>query len=160
MNKTVLVALDYSKTDEGLIQRVLEWVRGEKISIVLLHAFSFFDPMPDQDVSQQEKDETYSGVLSGTLLEGWESWERLEQASLSKLQGYAKQLEEVGISVTTKHILGNPAPVICSVARELEVDTIIVGRGGRSGIAEAVLGSVSNYVFHHAPCSVWAIYIR
>jgi nucleotide-binding universal stress UspA family protein len=160
MNKTFLVALDYSKTDETLIQKALEWAKSEEISIVLLHAFSFFDPMPDQGVSQPTKDETYSGVLSNTVLEDWESWKRLEKASLSKLQGYAKQLEEAGISVTTKHILGNPAPVICSVACELDVDTIMVGRGGRRGIVEAVLGSVSNYVFHHAPCSVWAIYIR
>ncbi len=160
MNKTVLVALDYSKTDETLIQKASEWAKSEEISIVLLHAFSFFDHMPDLGSSQPEMDETYSGVLSNTLLEDWESWKRLEKASLSKLQGYAKQLEEAGIFVTTKHILGNPAPVICTVARELEVDTIIVGRGGRSGIAEAVLGSVSNYIFHHAPCSVWAIYIR
>ncbi|RMG10302.1 MAG: universal stress protein, partial [Cyanobacteria bacterium J055] len=34
---------------------------------------------------------------------------------------------------------------------------IIVGRRGRQGIEEAVLGSVSNYVVHHAPCSVLAI---
>ncbi|NJM78397.1 MAG: universal stress protein [Acaryochloridaceae cyanobacterium RU_4_10] len=159
MNKTVLVALDYSKTDERLIQKAVEWTRGEEISIVLLHVFSFFDHLPDREVSQQDI-ENYSGVLSGTLLEGWESWERLEKASLSKLLEYSKQLEEAGVSVTTKHILGDPASVICSVARELEVDTIIVGRGGRRGIAEAVLGSVSNYVFHHAPCSVWAIYSR
>jgi nucleotide-binding universal stress UspA family protein len=157
MNKTVLVALDYSKADERLIQKAMEWAKCEAISIVLLHVFSFFDRMPDQDVSQQDI-ENYSGVLSGTLLEEWESWERLEKASLSNLQEYAKPLEKVGISVTTQHILGNPASVICAVARELGVDTIIMGRGGRRGIAEAVLGSVSNYVFHHAPCSVWAIY--
>ncbi len=160
MNKTILVALDYSKTDERLIQKVLEWSRGKEISVVLLHIFSFFDSMPDRDVAQQEKEEIYSGAVSNPLREGWESWERLEKASLSKLREYAKPLEAVGISVTTKHILGNPAPVICSVARELEIDTIMVGRGGRRGIAEAVLGSVSNYVFHHAPCSVWAINIR
>jgi nucleotide-binding universal stress UspA family protein len=160
MNKTVLVALDYSKTDERLIQKALEWFIDKEISVILLHVFSFFDPMPDRDVSQQENDETSAGALSNTLLEGGENWERLEKESLSKLHGYVKQLEEIGISVTTKHILGNPAPVICSVARELEVDTIIVGRGGRRGIAEAVLGSVSNYVFHHAPCSVWAISIH
>jgi nucleotide-binding universal stress UspA family protein len=159
MNKTVLVALDYSKADERLMQKAMEWAKGEEISIVLLHVFSFFDRMPDRDVSQQNI-ENYSGVLSDTLLEGGESWERLEKASLSKLQEYAKSLEKEGIAVTTQHILGNPAPVICSVARELGVDSIIVGRGGRQGIAEAVLGSVSNYVFHHAPCSVWAIFIH
>ncbi len=33
-------------------------------------------------------------------------------------------------------------------------DLIVVGRRGRSGLSELILGSASNYVLHHAPCSV------
>jgi len=34
---------------------------------------------------------------------------------------------------------------------------IMIGRHGRTGLAEFFLGSVSNYVMHHAPCSVLTI---
>jgi nucleotide-binding universal stress UspA family protein len=148
MHKTVLVALDYSKTDEKLLQKALELAKNEDTSIILLHVFSFFDAMPAPSAA------LYPETVSPALLKEWED---VEKESLTKLQEYVKQFEEVGITVTSQHILGHPAPVICTLARKLEIDTIIIGRSGRQGLAEAFLGSVSNYVFHHAPCSVWAI---
>lgn len=33
-----------------------------------------------------------------------------------------------------------------------------IDRHGRSGLSELLLGSVSNYVVHHAPCSVLTIH--
>ncbi|CCQ49032.1 hypothetical protein CWATWH8502_2292 [Crocosphaera watsonii WH 8502] len=33
-------------------------------------------------------------------------------------------------------------------------DVIVMGHRGISGLQEFFLGSVSNYVLHHAPCSV------
>ncbi|MGF1673753.1 MAG: universal stress protein, partial [Rivularia sp. (in: cyanobacteria)] len=50
-----------------------------------------------------------------------------------------------------------PGYMICNVARSREVDLIVVGRHGRTGLSEFFLGSVSNYVLHHAPCSVLTI---
>ncbi|NEO65320.1 MAG: universal stress protein, partial [Moorea sp. SIO4G2] len=34
---------------------------------------------------------------------------------------------------------------------------IVLGRRGLGGLKEMVLGSVSNYVVHHAPCSVLVV---
>jgi phage terminase large subunit GpA-like protein len=33
----------------------------------------------------------------------------------------------------------------------------MVGHRGRTGLSEFLLGSVSNYVMHHAPCSVLVV---
>ncbi len=40
------------------------------------------------------------------------------------------------------------------MARNCGADVIVMGRRGHSGLSELILGSVSNYVLHHAPCSV------
>jgi len=49
--------------------------------------------------------------------------------------------------------------MICELAIDWNADLIMMGRRGRSGIAEFFLGSVSNYVLHHAPCSVQIVHL-
>jgi nucleotide-binding universal stress UspA family protein len=44
--------------------------------------------------------------------------------------------------------------MICQVAKDWGAELIMVGRRGNSGLSELILGSVSNYVVHHAHCSV------
>ncbi|UNU27478.1 universal stress protein [Microcoleus vaginatus] len=52
---------------------------------------------------------------------------------------------------------GAPGHSICEFAQNWGADLIVLGRRGRTGLAEAFLGSVSNYVVHHASCSVLVI---
>lgn len=49
---------------------------------------------------------------------------------------------------------GHPADEICRFAAEHNVDLIIVGSHGRTGIRRALLGSVSHAVANEAPCPV------
>ena len=53
--------------------------------------------------------------------------------------------------------LGDPGSTICKVAQDAAVDTILIRSRGHRGMSELFLGSTSNYVLHHAPCSVWVI---
>jgi nucleotide-binding universal stress UspA family protein len=48
---------------------------------------------------------------------------------------------------------GEPAETIVAVARELGAEEIVLGRRRRSGLAAAVLGSVSRKVAQEAPCA-------
>ncbi|WP_390691905.1 universal stress protein [Aetokthonos hydrillicola] len=67
------------------------------------------------------------------------------------------QADEAGVTVEIEQCSGTPGKTICDVARTWNADLIIVGRRGYSGMREIFLGSVSNYVLHHAPCSVLSI---
>lgn len=49
---------------------------------------------------------------------------------------------------------GHPAEEICRYASDNEVDLIVVGSHGRSGIKRILLGSVSHAVANQAPCPV------
>ena len=49
---------------------------------------------------------------------------------------------------------GHPSEIICAFASENEVDLIVIGSHGRSGLKRAFLGSVSQAVANQAPCPV------
>lgn len=53
--------------------------------------------------------------------------------------------------------LGEPAHTITRVADELDVDVIVVGSHGRSGISRLLLGSTSEHVVRSAPCPVLVV---
>ena len=59
-------------------------------------------------------------------------------------------------SVTTEVLRGSPDQQIVERAKEWKADLIVVGSHGR-GFWGRLLGSVSNGVVHHAPCSVLVV---
>jgi nucleotide-binding universal stress UspA family protein len=75
------------------------------------------------------------------------------------LNGLVDRAKEDNITAKADYYIGDPGQKICQVAQQEGIDLIIVGRHGRSGLSELILGSVSNYVVHHAPCSVLVVQI-
>jgi nucleotide-binding universal stress UspA family protein len=52
---------------------------------------------------------------------------------------------------------GDPADTIVQAARESDVDLIVMGTHGRTGLQHVLLGSVAEKVVRHAPCPVLTI---
>lgn len=65
--------------------------------------------------------------------------------------------ESADLQVSSCVGLGRPASVIIDVAEEWGADLIIVGSHGSGMWRRATLGSVSDAVVHHAPCSVLVV---
>ena len=65
----------------------------------------------------------------------------------------ALDLPDVGTSVER----GTPGVALCQLAAELGADVVVVGSRGRGAIRRALLGSVSSYVVHNAPCAVLVV---
>ena len=47
--------------------------------------------------------------------------------------------------------------MICSEAKNEKVDLIVVGCRGQSTARRTILGSVSDYIVHHASCPVCVV---
>ena len=62
------------------------------------------------------------------------------------------------ISVETVVEEGIAGPKICELAKSWRADLVVIGRTRRSKLSECVLGSVSNHVIHHTPCSILLVY--
>jgi nucleotide-binding universal stress UspA family protein len=80
-----------------------------------------------------------------------------EKLGMERLLSYAKQATDRHITAEIFQNTGDPGRTICDLAKKSAADVIVIGRHQQSLLSEIFLGSTSNYVLHHAPCSVMVI---
>jgi nucleotide-binding universal stress UspA family protein len=68
------------------------------------------------------------------------------------------ELEAAGFKVKTQLLEGHPGHEIVGLAEREDFDLVVVGAGGHSWIGNRLLGSVSTFVLHEAPCSVLVLH--
>ncbi|MFA6665327.1 MAG: universal stress protein [Armatimonadota bacterium] len=78
-----------------------------------------------------------------------------EREAAGALNTVKEIFREVGEVIKTELKQGDAAQAIVQVAKDGEYDLIVMGRKGRGGFREYLLGSVSRYVVQNAPCSVF-----
>ena len=81
----------------------------------------------------------------------------LNERSKENLEEFDK-LNEEGLKVT--HIIreGSPAKVILEVAKEEDIDLIVMGSSGKSGFDRFIMGSVADKVVNSAKCAVLVVH--
>ena len=62
-----------------------------------------------------------------------------------------------GVQLNSLVECGDPAATIVRIAAERRAELIVIGTHGRTGLAEAVLGSVAHRILCCAPCPVLAL---
>lgn len=74
---------------------------------------------------------------------------------------YEKQLTNLhekaksqGVSIGAEIVIGHPADDIIEYARKHQCSMIVMGQRGKSRIPKWLMGSVSQQIANHAPCSV------
>ncbi len=138
----ILLAMDDSPFSEAALQAVIERFKphGSEVRVItVLDLLNYFtseeaarDYLPEIDAIRRE---------------------RLKQAE-QMLQRAARLLQAAGFSTSTGISEGNPKSRILELAADWHADQIVMGSHGRKGFEHALLGSVSEAVVHHAPCSV------
>lgn len=59
-------------------------------------------------------------------------------------------LEKAGCKVArAEYLLGEPKATICGYAEEMDVDQVVIGSHGRTGLRKFLLGSISESVLAH-----------
>lgn len=151
----ILVAIDSSSIGKTVFEKALDLAKTTGANIMLLHVLSYEDGMPNLPTSFGR--EYYTGLNSKALELYQQQHEELEDRSLKLLQSFADRAIAAGVSAEFSQNHGSPGQTICDLAINWQADLIVMGRRGRSGINELIMGSVSNYVLHHACCSVLVV---
>jgi len=152
MFQKILVALDDSDMSHQVYENALAIAQTLGAQLMLVKVLS---PLDDGFAEYPIGLEGFHpGLLEEAMSRHIVNLGKLEEASLDRLKQWVDQGTQQGISVQSTQMMGNPGSQICSLAQSWNADLILLGRRGRAGLSEWILGSVSNYVLHHAPCSV------
>jgi nucleotide-binding universal stress UspA family protein len=78
----------------------------------------------------------------------------LEAAITSDMEGYLSQVTAAGLAGEIVVVHGTPSQEILDTAKRYQVDLIVMGTHGRTGLPHILLGSVAEKVVRLAPCPV------
>ena len=136
----ILIGLDLSPESQQVIDRVKFLFANSDTKISICHVL---EPLAF----------TYGGDIPVDLSD---VQTQLQEQATGRLAALAEQLN---VSPEDQHIiLGHPAQEMHNMAKQDEVDLIVVGSHGRHGLA-LIVGSTSNSVLHGASCDVLAVRI-
>jgi len=109
------------------------------------------------DVGMPLAVDIYGGYLPDTTeLEktAKENAEKVLDDTLTRLRAICGDKK---IDITSEILFGSPESRIVETADEMKPDLVVVGSHGYSGWERMLIGSVSDSVVHHAPCSVLVV---
>jgi len=157
MFKRIIVAITPVKNNNHILAEAIALAKLMDAELMLLHVLSPSDegyPLP----SYPNAGSAYEGALSEEVVKNYtQQWEAYAQDSAQFIEALTAEATSAGVKTQFTQNGGDPGQVICKLAETWNADLIMVGRRGHSGLKELFLGSVSNYVLHHAPCSVLTI---
>ena len=130
----ILCAIDFSKTSDAALEYASSLARDRGGSLLLLHVeppIAAYGDIPFYELQEP------------TIAE----YKR-------RLDALAMHL---GLPTTTRAVIGNPAKQILAQASDEQVDLIVMGTHGRTGLAHVIMGSTAEYVVRHAACPVLTV---
>jgi nucleotide-binding universal stress UspA family protein len=139
--KRILLPVDFSDSSRKAMQYAVSFARQFNAEVLLLHVVETAAPVPPQNMALE------SLALTATVRE--------EAARhLSEWRG------EIVSHVSVKAVVRDGPKAyheIVSAASENNVDLIVLGTHGRTGLAHLFLGSTAERVVRHAPCPVLVV---
>ena len=139
--KNVLLATDFSATSEAALPYATAICRRFGSTLHLAHVLS------DANVLLLSGGVDY--VSMGTL------YEDAHTEANQKLDAISSRLEGIRHSNYVRH--GQVWKSLEGIVAENEIDLIVVGTHGRTGLGKLLLGSVAEDILRHAPCPVLTV---
>ena len=138
--KKILCPIDHSDCSKEALKYAVTFAMKDEAKLYLLHIIdirSFNDSVVA--MSQQIPDE-----------------ETLEMLRIKLLDCIPEEIRD-DMNVEAIVVQGIPFAEIISTAREKDIDMIVIGSHGRTGLKHMMLGSVSEKVVRKAPCPVLTV---
>ena len=138
--RNVLVAIDFSAPSLEAIEAALPLIKHFGADLHLVHVF--------------EPDYLSSSIVAIPLVvPELEVGQRVRRRLRDLAKDYSVPLRRENIHA----IRGRPFEEICRLAREIDIDLIVIATRGHTGLKHLVLGSTAERVVRYSPCPVLVI---
>lgn len=138
--RRVLVPVDFSENSRSAAQMALKIAPEAKIDF--LHVF---------DIVLEEQ--MQSAGIGNNLVHDYHI--KAEENARRDLNQFIADIQDGDNRVISREVVfGYPAHVVCDHAQSTEPDLIVLGKHGKSGLEELLLGSVSRHVLEQSSCDV------
>lgn len=134
--RKILVPVDFSSYAQSTIEYAAMMARKFDAMLLLVHVIDSFP---------------YSVTDTFNVIEHRGSLETLARSALRNL---SEQLQARHLTVKTRLVWGSASPEIVAEAGREEVDLIVMGTHGRTGLPHMVLGSVAEKTVRQSPVPV------
>ena len=145
----VLIATDGSDFSRAAIAKFCELaVKPEDATIKIVSVYEKLAPMATEPFAVSA--EYYAAMEASAR-------KQCEIYVADAAEQIQKCFPNVNIGINKQTMMGAPGKMIVEMAQEWGADLIVVGSHGYGFWSRALLGSVSDAVVHHAPCSVLVV---
>jgi universal stress protein A len=141
----ILLAIDDSVYSEAAIRAVIAQFRSHETEVRVLNVVEWPADLPASMAF------TPGAMSAGPILDLHEEARRQGELLVARA---AQQLRAASFTVSQEVREGDARHVILECAAKWRPDVIVLGSHGRTGLDWFLLGSVSENVVRHAPCSV------
>ncbi|HEX8635930.1 MAG TPA: universal stress protein [Pyrinomonadaceae bacterium] len=142
--RSILLPTDFSQCADAALPYAADLARQMQARLVCLHVVETMTPPVG-----------YAAVaepMPAVDLEG-----RLEESATHELPKLGAREECVGLDVQEVVAHGDAAGEIVRVARERDIDLIVISSHGRTGFGRMLFGSTAESVVRHAHCPVLVV---
>jgi universal stress protein A len=144
--KKILVPIDFSEHSKKTVSYATAFASRYNATVQLLHVFE----IPDDAA-------TLYGGRSQTCNQMKSQVDAAEEEARENLTVFENQLLNAGVKVEAYVRVGFPFDEIVQMASYFDVDLIIVGSHGYTGMTRLLLGSTAERVVERAPCPVLVV---
>lgn len=152
----ILVAVDRSNYSDSVFEAALTLAKQDRAALMVLHCLSIEEQ--DEAIYRSDSFDANLADFSVRYVQMIQECIDREQEKLETwLKAYCDRATAGELNCEWRCEMGGAGRSIRNMAGNWGADLVVLGRRGRKGLTEVLLGSVSNYVMHHAPCSVLVV---
>jgi nucleotide-binding universal stress UspA family protein len=135
--KSILFPTDFSHYNDAALEYASTLAAESKATLHIVHVHDV------RDLS------AVTGEASSLFAASWQEGKRVADNQLKKVVPTV-----AGVPYERYCLVGDPVTDILELAREKNVDLIVMASHGRSGLTRLIIGSIAEGVMRQAPCPV------